>query len=170
MSDILSPSSRIKKDASILTAPLQIEYQSALKLAFSKLGTHRIMSLAACKDNCPTLRSVSAIITDNKIYFKTDKAFEKTAVLLENPNCAINFWGVAIEGRSQNLGKVNSEFASLYKKFWDKSYTAYAHIETEILFEITPKKIEVWDQDENDKAFFVLIDCETQTATRTLYD
>ncbi|MDR0885261.1 MAG: pyridoxamine 5'-phosphate oxidase family protein [Clostridiales Family XIII bacterium] len=162
-----------------------IPYETAMQTVWYKLGKSKIMALAACTKYKPSVRNVSAIIQDNRILFKTDIHFDKTKQILENPNVAIAHWGVSIEGQAVNLGslinaddfineKPDSEikhaFASAYKTHWDKSYTAYAHKDTEILIEVVPESIEIWDQDENDKAFQTLIDCANLEAHIVRYD
>jgi general stress protein 26 len=150
------------------------KYSAAINKVFGVLGDCKIMALATSLNDHVTVRNVSCVFRDNRIFFKTDKNFPKTKQLIANPNVAVCHWGVQIEGIARNHGLVIEEpdqiFAALYKKHWDKSYNAYSHEDTEILIEIIPKFIEVWDQDENDKGFQTLIDCEKETVSVVYYD
>jgi uncharacterized pyridoxamine 5'-phosphate oxidase family protein len=150
------------------------DYNEAIENMFEKLGECKIMALGTSLHDHVTVRNVSCIIRDRRIFFKTDRNFPKTGQLLENPNVAICHWGVQIEGVAVNHGLVADEpgqvFAELYRKHWEKSYNAYAHEDTEILIEVIPHFIEVWDQDEDDRGFQTLIDCNNRTAEIRYYD
>ena len=151
-----------------------VSYDEALSKVFELLGTHRIMALASSVDDHVSVRNVSGIIYENRIFFKTDKNFSKTKQFIQNPNVAICHWGVSIEGKVQIHGLVKDDptqkFAELYKKYWDKSYTSAPHIETEILVEVLPSFIEVWDQDEKDCGFQTIIDCVKHEVEIRYYD
>jgi uncharacterized pyridoxamine 5'-phosphate oxidase family protein len=150
------------------------DFTSAVDGMFAKLGECAIMALASSKDGRVTVRNVSGVFYDGRIFFKTDMNFPKTRQLLENPNVAICVGGVQIEGEAKNHGLVTDEdgrvFERLYKKFWDKSYNAYAHEESEILIEIIPSFAEIWDQDECDRGFQTFIYFKTREATSEYYD
>jgi uncharacterized pyridoxamine 5'-phosphate oxidase family protein len=149
-------------------------FDDARKILFEKLGEKQIMALAASTDDHVTVRNVSMIIHDERLFFKTDVNFEKTQQLLQNPNAAVCHWGVSIEGRAVNHGKVTDEpgriFETLYRKHWDQSYNAYPHTDTEILFEIVPVSAEIWDQDAAGRAFQTRIDFSQETAAVLHYD
>lgn len=151
-----------------------MEYSLAMDQCFQQLGTKKIMALGSSLNDKVSVRNVSCIIHERKIFFKTDKNFPKTKQLLKNPNVAICYWGVQIEGIAINHGLVvleeNKFFESLYEKHWKNSYTAYPHKESEILIEVVPKFIEIWDQDENNQGFQLLIDVDKKTAEKCLYD
>ncbi|GHV45638.1 hypothetical protein FACS189492_2960 [Clostridia bacterium] len=151
-----------------------MRYNEAVRLLFEKLGTHKIMAQAASADGQVTVRNVSCMIYDGKIYFKTDKNFRKTKQLLLNPNTALCVGGVQIEGVARSMGLVAEEagarFEKLYEKYWPLSYNAYPHTESEILIEITPRFAEIWDQHENNCGFQIFIDFDQQTASSEEYD
>lgn len=149
-------------------------YNEAVKLFWGKLGTHKIMALAASANNLVSVRNVSCIFYNQKIYFKTDREFRKTKQLLINPNAALCVGGVQVEGTAHNKGLVIDEpgrqFERLYEKYWAVSYNAYPHKESEILIEITPQLVEIWDQHENNYGFRILIDFNKETVIREDYD
>ncbi|MDR0570622.1 MAG: pyridoxamine 5'-phosphate oxidase family protein [Clostridiales Family XIII bacterium] len=151
-----------------------VPYEEAVASMFEKLGPCKIMAVGACAGGRVTVRNVSGIFREGRIFFKTDVNFPKTRQLLENPKTAICVGGVQVEGDAVNLGKVTDEpgrvFERLYKEYWDKSYTAYPHTETEILMEVVPSFAEIWDQDENFKGFQTFIDFERKEAAVKYYD
>lgn len=149
-------------------------YEEALRVYAEKLGTHKIMALAASVNDLVSVRNVSCIFYDGKIYFKTDKDFRKTRQLLTNPNVALCTGGVSVEGVARSLGilaeQADQRFAGLYQEYWATSYNAYPHKENEILIEVTPQYVEIWDQRENNYGFQILIDTIEETAEQKDYD
>lgn len=151
-----------------------MDFQTAVEHFYQKLGQKKIMALATSLNDYVMVRNVSVIIHEGKILFKTDKNFRKTKQLIENPRVAICYWGVQIEGIAVNHGLVVNQpdcsFQELYQKYWEKSYNAYPHKDSEILIEIVPKLVEIWDQDEEDKGFQLFIDFEQEKAETSTYD
>lgn len=151
-----------------------MDFQTAVEHFYQKLGQKKIMALATSLNDHVMVRNVSVIIHEGKILFKTDKNFRKTKQLIENPRVAICYWGVQIEGIAVNHGLVvdqpDHSFQELYQKHWKKSYNAYPHKDSEILIEIVPKLVEIWDQDEEDKGFQLFINFEQEKAETSTYD
>ena len=120
------------------------------------------------------VRNVSCLFYNNKIYFKTDKNFRKTQQLFENPNVALCWSGVQVEGVAENKGLVVDEpgrtFETLYKKYLWGSYNKYSHEDTEILIEVTPKFVEIWDTSLDNYAYQLFIDFEKQEVVFKPYD
>lgn len=151
-----------------------MEFNEAKKIMDQKLGDWKIMALASCADNYPMVRNVSCIFYNDKIYFKTDKNFRKTQQLFQNNRVAMCFNGVQVEGIAKNLGLVVDEegrvFEKKYKEYLWQSYNAYSHVDTEILIEVTPQFVEIWDEDENRNAFQLFIDFNTKEVIYKPYD
>ena len=151
-----------------------MEFNEAKALMFKKLGTSKIMALASSVDDYVMVRNVSCLFYDDKIYFKTDKNFRKTQQLFKNPRVALCVGGVQVEGIAVNKGLVVEEegrkFETAYKKYLWQSYNAYSHEDTEILIEVTPVFVEIWDEDENRYAFQTFIDFEKQSVDVKAYD
>lgn len=151
-----------------------MEFLEAKEIYDKKLGDFKIMALASSVDNYPMVRNVSCVFYNDKIYFKTDKNFRKTQQLYKNPRVAMCFNGVQVEGIAENKGLVVEEegrvFEQKYKEFLWQSYNAYSHVDTEILIEVTPKFVEIWDEDENRNAFQIFMDFDTKEVTVKAYD
>ena len=139
-----------------------LTFEQAVEIMFEKLGDSKIMALASSVNDYVMVRNVSCLFYDNKVYFKTDKNFRKTKQLYENPQVALCWSGVQIEGIAENKGLVVDEpdrrFEKLYKKHLWGSYNKYSHEDTEIIIEVTPKFVEIWDTSEDNYAFQIFID------------
>ena len=151
-----------------------LTFEQAVTIMFEKLGDSKIMALASSVNDYVMVRNVSCLFYDNKVYFKTDKNFRKTQQLFENPHVALCWSGVQIEGLAQNKGLVVEEpdrrFETLYKKFLWGSYNKYSHEDTEIIIEVTPKFVEIWDTSEDNYAYQIFIDFDKQSVEVKQYD
>ena len=153
---------------------MTMTFEEAKTIMDQKLGDYKIMALASCVDDYPMVRNVSCIFYNDKIYFKTDRNFRKTKQLFQNPRVAMCFNGVQVEGIAENKGLVVEEegrvFEKKYKEYLWQSYNAYSHEDSEILIEVTPKFVEIWDVDEARNAFQILIDFDTREVEVRPYD
>lgn len=152
-----------------------LTFEQAAALMFEKLGDWKIMALASSVNDYVMVRNVSCLFYDNRIYFKTDKNFRKTQQLFQNPQVAMCWSGVQVEGIAENLGLVTGEpggrFAEGYRKYLWKSYNAYSHEDTEILIQVTPKFVEIWDtSSEEEYAYQIFIDFDSRSVTVKPYD
>lgn len=149
-------------------------FEKACEILWSKLGDHKIAQIAASYKDIPSIRTISAIMIDQRIFFKTDKNFDKTKQLLANPKIAIAFYSVYIQGHVINHGLVVDQpgrvFEKKYKEVFWQSYNAYSHEDDEILLEVIPESVEIWDEDENRLAYQIMIDLKNQTAQYIPYD
>ncbi|MCI5596121.1 MAG: pyridoxamine 5'-phosphate oxidase family protein [Lachnospiraceae bacterium] len=151
-----------------------LTFDQAVEIMFEKLGDWKIMALASSVNDYVMVRNVSCLFYDQKVYFKTDKEFRKTKQLFENPQVALCWSGVQIEGIAENKGLVVDEpdrrFEKLYKKFLWGSYNKYSHEDTEIIIEVTPKFVEIWDTSEDNYAYQIFIDFTKKEVTVKQYD
>lgn len=151
-----------------------LTFQQATELMFEKLGDWKIMALASSVNDYVMVRNVSCLFYDNKVYFKTDKNFRKTQQLFQNPQVALCWSGVQIEGIAENKGLVVDEpdrrFEQLYKKHLWGSYNKYSHEDTEIIIEVTPKFVEIWDTSEDNYAFQIFLDFDKESVIVKQYD
>lgn len=151
-----------------------LSFEQAVKIMFEKLGDWKIMALASSKDDYVMVRNVSCLFYDERIYFKTDKEFRKTQQLFANPHVALCWSGVQVEGLAHNKGLVVDEpdrrFEKLYKQFLWGSYNKYSHEETEIIIEVEPKFVEIWDTSEDNYAYQIFIDFDKRSVEVKQYD
>ena len=151
-----------------------LTFEQAVAIMFDKLGDSKIMALASSVNDYVMVRNVSCLFYDNRVWFKTDKNFRKTQQLFANPHVALCWSGVQIEGLAENKGLVVDEpdrrFETLYKKHLWGSYNKYSHEDTEIIIEVTPKFVEIWDTSEDNYAFQIFIDFDKQAVQVKQYD
>ena len=149
------------------------EYQIRINNLFEQLGIGQIMSLATSLNDKVFVRSMSVIICNNKFYFQTDKKFNKYYQLSNNNKTALCFKNIQIDVIARELGhpliSENMFFTDKYKKCFSGSYEKYTHLSSEVLFEITPSYITVWDYD-YDKPFREFYDCSNKTYKKVFYD
>lgn len=90
------------------------------------------------------------------------------------PHVALCWSGVQVEGIAINKGLVVDEpdrrFEKGYKEHLWESYNKYSHEDTEILIEIEPKYVEIWDTSDEGYAFQLFIDFENKTVEPKIYD
>lgn len=151
-----------------------LTFQQAVDLMFEKLGESKIMALASSVNDYVMVRNVSCLFYDGKVWFKTDKNFRKTQQLYQNPQVALCWSGVQIEGVAENKGLVVEEpgrrFEALYKKHLWGSYNKYSHEDTEIIIEVSPKFVEIWDTSEDNYAYQIFIDFDKEAVEVKQYD
>lgn len=151
-----------------------MEFNEAVERFYNQLKPSKIMALASSVNDHVMVRNVSCLIYNDCIYFKTDKNFRKTQQLYQNPRVALCFNGVQVEGIATIKGLVVDEpgrtFETLYKKYLWGSYNAYSHEDTEILVEVQPQFVELWDTDDDNKAFQIFIDFQNRTVEYKQYD
>lgn len=151
-----------------------ITFEEAVEIMFRQLGDWKIMALASSVNDYVMVRNVSCLFYDHKIYFKTDKNFRKTKQIFENPQVALCFSGIQVEGIAENKGLVVEEpdrrFEKGYKEFLWNSYNAYSHEEDEIIIEVSPKYVEVWDTSEGEYAYQIFIDFKKKGVEIVPYD
>lgn len=152
----------------------EITYEQAVERMFEMLGNSQIMALASSLNDHVCVRNVSCLFYDEKIYFKTDQNFRKTKQLLANPNVALCWSGIQVEGTACNKGLVSEEpghrFEEGYQKYLWQSYNKYSHTETEILIEVTPEFVEVWDTSDDGFAYQLFIDFKEKKVIVKPYD
>ena len=153
---------------------INITFEEAVEIMFRQLGDWKVMALASSVNDHVMVRNVSCLFYDDKLYFKTDKNFRKTQQLFENPNVALCWNGIQIEGSARNLGLVVDEpghrFEDGFEKYLKNSYNAYSHKDTEILIEVSPNLVEVWDTSDEGRARQLFIDFDKKEVEVKPYD
>ena len=152
----------------------ELSFEQAVEIMFKQLGDWKIMALGSSVHDHVMVRNISCLFYDEKIYFKTDKNFRKTQQLYENPNVALCWSGIQAEGIAVNKGLVVDEpghrFEKGYEKYLKNSYNAYSHKDTEILIEVSPKFVEIWDTSDDGRAYQLFLDFDARTVETKPYD
>ena len=122
------------------------EFDEKCNFLFEQLGKGKKMVLSTSSDDRVTSRMMRIGIIDNQFYFQTDRNFRKYEQLKVNPNVALCFENIQIEGICKETGKPleNEKFCNLYKEVFRNSYENYSSLENERLFIINPVYIQKW--------------------------
>lgn len=123
-------------------------FEEACKELFATLGDHQIMVLATGADNRITARSMSVILHSGKFYFQTDKTFLKYQQIEKNPNAALCWNNLQIEGVCHSMGNAIKNgytlFLDKFKEHYKSAYEKYAALENEVMIEVEPRLITAW--------------------------
>ena len=118
---------------------------------FQEIGEAKKAVLSTSSNDRVTSRMMSFIIAKGKFYCQTDRRFLKFEQIIDNPKVAICINNIQIEGVAKIIGKPleHTTFSVLFKKNFKNSYENYSFLENEILLEISPIFITIWNYKEN---------------------
>jgi general stress protein 26 len=112
------------------------------------LAKNKVWILATASGGRVTARSVSIVNEGLRCYFQTDTVFDKYQHIIANPNVALCFGNIQIEGKAKVRGPVlapkNQNIAGLYKQAHHRSYLRYSHLKNEVFIEIQPSLVTLW--------------------------
>lgn len=145
-------------------------YLKKVEEFFLKLGVAKKIVLSTSSKNRVTSRTMSFVIFNNKFYCQTDKNFLKYQQIIENPNVSLCIDNIQIEGVAIAEGSPleNKIFIKLFEEYYKNSYLNYSFLEDEILLEITPTLINIWDY-ENEKPLRKYYDLKKKTYIESYY-
>jgi general stress protein 26 len=151
---------------------VQIDFNNELNKLRNRIGKKFIGALATSVNNEPTVRNMSFIIYNNKLYFQTGTDLHKYTQISENKNVAICYENIQMEGEATIIGQTNknNEIMDEYKQLYEKSYNTYSRLEKEVLIEIRLKKIIIWEYDTEGNPYRIFIEIETGKAYKINYD
>lgn len=125
-----------------------IDFKELENEIVNALAKNQIWILATASGNRVTARSVSIVNEGLCCYFQTDTAFDKYQQIIANPNVALCFANIQIEGTARIRGPLlapeNEKIIELYKQAHYRSYLRYSHLKNEVLIEIQPTLITLW--------------------------
>ena len=148
-----------------------LNYEIEEDKIFNLIGENKNVSLATSSENNTTVRTISIIVYNKKIYFQTGIDLLKYKQICENKNVALCFENIQIEGMANIIGKPidYGNIIELYKKHYEKSFETYSKLDKEILIEIIPRKITKWDYDNNGKPYRIFIELNNQKVYKEMY-
>lgn len=127
-------------------------YSVEFKRLFDTLEKAKHMVLATSSNNRVSARTMSFVLVNEKLYFQTDKNFDKYQQIKDNPLAAVCWSNIQLEGRCRILGHAfepqNHFFKEAYEKNHKGSYDAYTHLDNTEVIEITPILATVWGYDD----------------------
>ena len=148
-----------------------LNYEAELKRVFDRIEETREAVLATSSKDNPTVRFVSIIFYDNKIFFQTGIDLIKYEQICENKNVALCFGNVQIEGIANILGKPteHDKFIEIFEKQHKNSFETYSKLDKEILIEIMLKKITIYEYDKNRNPYRIFIDLDNKKSHKKMY-
>lgn len=151
---------------------MKIDFQEAKARLFGMMQNGKIMVLATSQNDRVTARAMSCIVFDEKIYFQTDKTFLKYQQIKSNPNVALCFSNVQLEGTAKTAGHPldakNSRFAQLFEEQYKGSFDAYTHLKNEIVIEVDISQAVSWNY-EGGRPYREFIDFKKNEAVKEYY-
>lgn len=152
---------------------LNMNFEKLKDEAMELLSNKKVAVLATSSSDRVTARSVSYIVLNSRIYFQTDKTFLKYKQMIKNPNVALCIDNIQIEGSAKIKGhpfaEENRAFIEEFKKVHNGSFNAYSHMENEVVVEIEPISITLWEYEEG-KPLRDFLDLQNRRAYREYYD
>jgi uncharacterized pyridoxamine 5'-phosphate oxidase family protein len=146
-------------------------FEVELEKIFKKFGESKLVAVATCNQNIPTVRTMSVIFYNRKFYCQTGTDLMKYKQICENKNVALCFENIQIEGVANIMGKPieYKEIMELYKKYYKSSFEKYSKLDKEILIEIVPLKIIRWDYDNDGKPYRIFVELEKRKVYKEMY-
>lgn len=147
------------------------EYERKLNEFYTYFGTHKTMVLSTSANDNVSSRMMSTVIINGKIYFQTDKTFEKYNQIIANQNVSFCVDNIQIKGICTEIGKpkTNKTFIEIYKKSYPNSYKMYSNLENEVLFETKPTYIKRWIY-ENNIPYIEILDLKNKEYIKIKYN
>jgi uncharacterized pyridoxamine 5'-phosphate oxidase family protein len=153
---------------------VELNYNEEIEKIYGHIGKSKIMALATSSQNHPTVRLVSCIINDNKIFFQTGIDLIKYKQICENNEVGLCVDNIQIEGIANIIGKTKDKqkdiikIMEIYKKHYLNSYETYSNTDKEVLIEIIPVRIIKWDY-EKDKPYRIFVNVMDKTVKKEMY-
>ena len=99
------------------------------------------------KDGRPSIRQMSILYYNEKIYFQTSSSFDKTEELLGQKYVALGAGAYSLKGKAKMLGKPkdNPKIMENFAKKHRAAYESYSFLDDEVLFEVELFEAKVWN-------------------------
>jgi len=152
---------------------MDINFNETKNKIFKDLENERHIVIATSSDDKVTARNISHIIVNDKIYFQTDKNFEKIEQIDKNEQVALCVNNIQIVGTAKVCGhpfdKSNEFFLIKFKNIHTKSFSLYSKMADEVVVEVSPIFVTLWEYEEN-KPLRIFVDFKKQTVVREYCD
>lgn len=127
---------------------MELNYEQLQQEIMDILGKNKYWVLATSADNRVTARSMSIVNDGLKIYFQTETLLDKYQQMVANPNIALCYNNVQIEGKAESKGQVarlaNQKIREMYCAHHKKSYERWQALEEQVFVEVQPVRITIW--------------------------
>ena len=124
---------------------MQNKYQQKYTEIFQQIGDAKLV-LATSLNNKVSARTMSFVILEGSLYFQTDKGMRKYQDIKGNPNVALCFSNIQLEGICEEIGRPieHEDFCRLFQQHFPSSFEAYSQLPNERLFVVRPTFIQRW--------------------------
>jgi uncharacterized pyridoxamine 5'-phosphate oxidase family protein len=148
----------------------QLNFEIELEKVFRQIGEAKLAVLATSSQNKPTVRTMSIVFYNGKIYCQTSADYLKCRQISENNNVALCIFNLQIEGIANIKGKTTefNDFIEIYKKNHEDSYKKYSKLECSRLIEIIPQKIIKWDYNSDGKPSRIFLELDNKKVYREM--
>jgi general stress protein 26 len=127
---------------------MKIDYNRLEAEIIAVFNHNKKWVLATAAANRVTARTISIVNLGLKVFFQTAQNFIKFQQLSVNPQVALCFANIQIEGTTQIKGHplepANEWFAREYQKHHPSAYARYLHLPNEVVIEVIPTVITLW--------------------------
>lgn len=127
---------------------MDLNYEQLKQEILDVLGVNKYWVLATSADNRVTARSMSIVNDGLNVYFQTETLLDKYKQILINPNIALCYHNVQIEGKAESKGQVasreNEKIRRIYCVHHNKSYERWQGVEEQVFIKVQPVKITMW--------------------------
>ena len=124
--------------------------EEEIKQIDNLLKNTKFVTLATSnKEGIVSTAQMCIVNTGLKVYFQTDRTFEKVKNIIENSNIAFNIGAYNFKGIAKIVGKPseNKEFIELIKQKHFETYKSYTLLENEVLIEADITECKIWGID-----------------------
>lgn len=147
-----------------------ITYRNLKEEVIDFLNKNHLLVLATSLSGKVTARTVNCINKDLTVFFQTSKLSVKYQQMQQNPNVALCFGNMQMEGLAQirrhPLHYFNRSFAAAYKRLHTCAYEKYSNLPDNVVVEVTPKVIALWKNDEKGIPFHDFLYISKRLAAR----
>lgn len=123
--------------------------QEHLQTVWKDFGAPCVAALATAHGSDISVRSVSIVRLNERLYFQTSTNMEKAFHVASNPHVSVCRNNITIKGLCKEVGHPlsggNEAFATAFAAAFSSAYRKYSSLPSERVFEIEPELIKVWN-------------------------
>ena len=149
-----------------------LDFKQTLQTKMDFLGTVREIVLSTCSNDRVTSRIVDCACYDKTIYFLTWSHHTKCIQIMENPNVALCYKNMQIEGvaeiKGSPLSETNKDYSNKYRAKQPEIYDRFVEYDGMVIVKVDIRSIHSWEgwHDESNGYFLDIIDISKQIAFR----
>lgn len=126
---------------------MRIDYDTLAREIEEALEKQGIWVLATGAEGRVTARSMSVIHQGLTVYFQTNACYIKYGQMKANPQVALCWQNITLEGVATALGnwdEAGNALCDLYKEKHPSSYASYGALEGQVVFRVEPTLVKLW--------------------------